>query len=182
MMSKFKQILYLIPIAGMMLACSNNATIQTYYIDKSQSSDFISLDLPTNLFTVNATLTADEKKTLNNLKKLNLLAFQVSEDNQDTYFDELLAIQEILTNKKYSSLVSYSQGSQKIEFFAQENKEAIKEYIVFAYDNKQGFVVVRVLGNNLNPNQMYALIKLSDKLEMSALEDFAKQIDLPNSF
>jgi hypothetical protein len=181
-MNNVKQMLYLIPLLGMMVACSNDATIQTYYIDKSQSSDFISIDLPTSLFTANADLTADERKTLDNLKKLNLLAFQVSEENQDMYYDELTTVQEILTNKKYSSLVTYNQGNQKIEFFAQENKDAIKEYIVFAHDNKLGFMVARVLGNNLDPNHMYEMMKLSDKLEMSALEDFAKQIDLPNSF
>lgn len=180
-MNTLKKIGILFPLIAICISCSNEKSIQAYYVDKSEDTDFISLDLPTSLFTANADLTAEEKKTLSNLKKLNLLAFQINDNNRLSYEKELITVQQILSDKKYSSLISYSQGNQKIEFFAQENKEAIKEYIVFAFDPKLGFMVARVLGNNLNPNHMYKMMKLSDKLEMSALEDFAKQIDLPNN-
>ena len=74
-MSKLKQILHLLPLLGLMVACGNDASIQTYYVDKSNSADFISLDLPTSLFTANADLTSEEKKTLSNLKKLKTLSY-----------------------------------------------------------------------------------------------------------
>lgn len=180
-MNLFKKICFFMPVFAFLMACSNEQSIQTYYVDKSNDAAFISLDLPTSLFVANADLTTEEKETLSNLRKLNLLAFQLTEENKNNYENELKTVDQILASEKYSSLLSFSQGSQKIEFYAQENKNTIKEYIVFANDNNLGFLIARVLGNNLNPNQMYEMMKLSDKLEMNALEDFAKQLDLPNN-
>lgn len=174
--------LYILPLLGLLSSCSNQETLQTYYVDRAGEAEFMSIDLPSSLFVSNANLTEEEAKTMSSISKLNILAFQANESNLDKYAEEKAMIEKILYNGKYGSLVSFSDGTQGMELLVQESNDKIKEYIVYGYNDSLGFMIARLLGKNLNPNQMYDMMKLSDKLDMSALENFASQLDLPKDF
>ena len=55
-------------------------------------------------------------------------------------------------------------------------EDAINEVIVFASDDKRGFAVFRLLGENMRPDQMLKLMKSAERgdLDVSKFEGFGE--------
>jgi hypothetical protein len=97
------------------------------------------------------------------MDKLNMLGYQLTEDNKEEYQVELQKVQNILKDDKYQELFragNSKDGKVVVKYIGTDT--TIDELILFGNMNDQGFAIVRILGNNMEPAK---IMSLSDQIQ-----------------
>ncbi len=156
-MKKVVLIVMSIMILSSVISCKSEPSLQEYYVDKQESNDFISLDLPSSIITLSDDVTLEMKETMASIKKLNVLAFKIDSLNKDKYLVEFKKVKEILNNDNFNELVRMKHENANIIIKYLGTDEAVDEFIILAADNKKGFALARVLGDKMNPEKIMKL-------------------------
>ena len=98
----------------MLAACNNQKTIQEYYVEKQESNDFIAIDLPASIVDVSENASEETKETLKTIKKLNVLAFKLDEDNRAEFDKEQMEVKQILKGDRYNELMRMKHEGMNI--------------------------------------------------------------------
>lgn len=162
-------------------SCDNSPSLQKYYVESNDNPEFVNFDIPASVLELrNEEVSEDVKKTLKSIRKVNILGYQLKEDNKTTFKEERKKVKEILKNPKYQELMSINSGKQSytIRFLGED--DAIDEIIFYGTDKEKGFALVRILGDDMNPSKMMMLaqeIKFNnDDGSMKGLESFMKNL------
>lgn len=167
-------------LALTLLACNSDATLQKYYVEKQNDSDFIALDISSSLFVKSDSLmTAEQKQTLETIKKLNILALQANAVKNEKYTSEKEVIHNILSDSKYKTLVKYGSANSQATLKYLGDETAIDELVVFADDDEQGMALVRVLGDNMNPGKILQMLRTMDtnNIDLSVLQSLENELN-----
>lgn len=167
-------------VAMLLAGCSNEPSLQKYFVENSEKKGFISLDVSSTILNVDkAKLTAEQKTALQSFDKMNILAFKMDKTNQAEYDLESDKLSSILTTEKYQELMKIGSGKDaaSISFVGDENN--INEFILFAKKKDNGFAVVRILGEDMNPNNIMTMISVLketniDMEQLKPLQDLMK--------
>jgi len=162
-MKTLKIISTIILILGL-ASCSSTQSLQEYYVDSSENPNFLSVDLPVSLLNLKkADLSAEEKVAYESLNKLNVLAFKKDDSNGAEYITEKTKVKAILKNPKFNELMKMntSMGKATIKYLGDD--DAIDEVIIYGDSKEKGFVLVRVLGDNMNPAHLAKFMKAIEK-------------------
>ena len=146
------------------LGCSSTQSLQEYYIDSAENPNFISLDLPASILKLEEVdLTDEQKRAVESLRKLNILAFKKTTTNTAEYEIEKGKVNAILKNSEFKELMklnsSYGKGS--IKYLGEA--DAIDEVVIYGNSDEKGFAVVRVLGDDMNPGYIMQLMQAIQK-------------------
>ena len=148
-------------IATMFLAsCASQQSLQEYYVDNKENPNFISLDIPANILKMDEVdLTGEQREAVESLRKFNLLAFKITEDNEADYKLEKAKVKQILKNEDFVELmkINSSYGKGVIKYLGED--DAIDEVIIYGDSKEQGFALVRVLGKNMNPAHIMQIMQ-----------------------
>ncbi len=142
-----------VAILGLLLlaSCNNQKTIQEYYVEKQESNDFIAIDLPASIVDVSESASEETKETMKTIKKLNVLAFKLDEENREEFEKQRAEVKQILKSDKYNELMRMKHEGMNIVINYQGSDEAVDEFILFASDDSKGFALARVLGDKMEP-------------------------------
>lgn len=160
-------ILFLVSVLSfiiLLVSCDNKPTLQKYLVENSEKKDFIALDVAPSILNVDTQkLTADEKKAIASFDNMNIIAFQANDKNQAEYAVEKKKITAILKDKKYQELMHIGSGNDgaSISFVGEDDK--IDEFILYANKKENGFAVVRIVGDDMNPADLMSVISLLQK-------------------
>ena len=163
---KTLKLLFSIIIMAGFASCNEGKSLQKYYVENQEDADFLALDVPTSMFTNSEALEADQKATLETIKKINVLALKKEED-PGKFEEEKTKLNEIFQDEKYQLLMRYGGGDRKAALYFTGDDDAIDELIVYGYDNAHGLGVARVLGENMNPEKIMKLMKSLDKEDIN---------------
>ena len=145
-------------------ACSSTQSLQEYYVDNSENPNFLSVDLPASLLNMDKVdLTENQRIALESLKKLNVLAFKKTEKNTADFQTEKSNVKAILKNDKFTELMKMntSYGKATIKYLGDD--DAIDEVIIYGDNDEKGFLLVRVLGDDMNPAKMIQFLRALEK-------------------
>lgn len=148
----------------LLFSCNSSPSLQEYYVNNAENPNFIALDLPVSLLNLeNVNLTSAQKEALNSLKKLNVLAFRKTSDNDIAYKEEKEKVSAILKDKHFIELMKLNSGFGKgvIKYIGDD--DAIDEVIIYADRQDKGFALVRVLGSDMNPANLMQLLQALEK-------------------
>jgi hypothetical protein len=147
-----------------LVSCDHSASLQSYFVANQETPNFISVDLPTSFVKLDeTTLTETQKEAYESMDKLNMLGYQLTEDNKEEYQVELQKVQNILKDDKYQELFragNSKDGKVVVKYIGTDT--TIDELILFGNMNDQGFAIVRILGNNMEPAK---IMSLSDQIQ-----------------
>ena len=170
MASLIKHIVVMVVLVATLLSCDQNLSLQTYFVDNQEKQNFLSVDLPVSMLKIDESkLTDDQKDAYNSVHKLNMLAFKIDSTDQVHYKSELSKVKSILDDPKYVELMrggNTTEGKFIIKYVGEDDD--IDEFILFGSANTMGFALVRILGDNMDPNK---LMKLSSVLETGNIDD-----------
>lgn len=160
----------------LMMSCDNKQSLQEYYVDNQGNNEFVAVDVPTSMFANTESLSDDQKKTLETVKKINILAIPKKSENQDKIDTEKAAISNILKDEKYQLLMKYGGGDSRMEVYFTGNEEAVDEIIVYGEDATKGIGIARVLGDKMNPSDILQLVRSIEKgdVDMEGLAGISK--------
>lgn len=159
----------------MLISCNSEPSLQRYFVDSSENPEFQNISLsPQNFIKNTESLSKEDKQQLENIRKLNVLMFQNKAEN-NLYETELGKVESILNQEQYKSLFSAGEPNKRMQMLYVGEGEKIKEIIIYGKDESIGFILARILGDDLNPQNLYKIMLLGDQLDMGELEESIKQ-------
>jgi hypothetical protein len=145
-------------------SCSSEQSLQQYFIASSENPNFMSFDLPSSLLNLEkAELSETQKKAARSLKKLNILAFQKKENNVADYEVQKAAIKTILKSSDFSELMKMNTSFGKATIQLKGDDDTIDEIVIYGDNDEKGLILVRVLGDDMNPASFVQLIQAMEK-------------------
>lgn len=145
------------------IACNNGQSLQEYYVSNQENSDFLAVDIPASMFANVGSMEPEQQKTLKSIKKINVLAIPIKDENKEIIESEKNNISEILKDEKYQLLMKYGGSDTRLEVYYTGDEEAVDEIIVYGFDENRGMGMARILGDNMNPSDILVLIKSLEK-------------------
>lgn len=150
------------------MSCSNEPTLQKYFVEKSEDSNFTNIDLaPSFINTDSIQLTKDEKSALQSFRKMNVLVFKANDRNAAKYETEKAQVKALLKDEKYEELIKYNSQGQGASITTLGEGDKIDEVVVFVHKADTGFGVIRILSNNMTPNNVLTLAGLVQKANLN---------------
>lgn len=134
----------------------------------TESPKFIALDLASNIIkTDKVALSETEKAALESFEKMNILAFRADSTDISGYDKEIKEVKAILKDESYQQLMKAGSGNDGAAiYFVGNDDEHIEEFVVLAGKKENGFAVVRVLGNDMNPTHIMNMLSLLQKSQV----------------
>ena len=157
----------------LLMSCDTKPSLQKYFVENTENKDFIALDISSSILNLKKTkLSAEQKTALESFDKMNIIAFQSNDKNKALYEAESLKVSQILKDEKYQELMKVCSGKDaaSVSFVGDENN--INEFILFAKKKDNGFAVVRILGDDMNPNNIMTMLSVlqSADIDMEQLK------------
>lgn len=161
--------LFVIVVSGILLwSCETKPTLQKYFVKNTESSNFVSVDLaPSIINTGKVTLTTAEKEALQSFEKMNILAFKTDSNDVANYDKEIKEVKSLLKDETYQQLMKVGSGNDGAAVYFVGEDEHIDEFVLLASKKENGFAVVRVLGNDMNPTHILNMLSLLKKSDMN---------------
>ena len=154
------------------LSCSSGPSLQSYFVEKSEDANFISLTVPASILNIAVdSLAADEQAALATLTKLNVLIFKNTATDLVQLDAEAQTIQGILSNGAYTELMKLKAEGYQGSLSYMGSEGDIDEMIVYAKGGTEGFALIRIMGNGMNPKHIKPFITALQTSKAKA-EDF----------
>ncbi|RAK24953.1 uncharacterized protein DUF4252 [Flavobacterium aquaticum] len=163
-----KKLVLLVSCLILLWSCEDKPTLQKYFVKNTESSKFIALDLASNIIkTDKVELSETEKAALESFEKMNILAFRTDSTDITGYDKEIKEVKAILKDESYQQLMKAGSGNDGAAiYFVGNDDEHIEEFVVLAGKKENGFAVVRVLGNDMNPTHIMNMLSLLQKSQV----------------
>ena len=162
-----------------LISCNSEPSLQKYFVENTDNKAFIALDVSPNILNLEKTkLSAEQNEALKSFDKMNILAFKANDKNQAQFETERAKVKAILKDPKYQQLMSFGSGKDGASISYVGSDDNINEFVVFANKKENGFAVVRVLGKNMNPNNIMTLMSVlkESKIDMEQLKPLQELI------
>lgn len=168
MKSSIKLIGSVLMLALVLVGCKDQNSIQTYFVDHQELPDFMSFDISTDVVDFSkANLTKEEQEAYQSVSKLDVLAYKSKSGSIADYNAELAKAEIVFENKKYEELMAFKDKGVSVKVSTVGDNNEIDEFLVLASSKEMGFTIVRIIGDNMRPEQ---LIKLSQKLQNADID------------
>lgn len=161
MIRKVHAILITLLIACFFVSCTDSGSLQRYFVDKQESKNFVTQDIPISMLKVDESkLSPEQKDAYKSVSRLNFLGFKANETNADVLKVELAKVKTILNDENYNDLMEFSDKGNKIvvKYLGEDDKA--DEIIILGNSKDLGFGVVRVLGDDMSPDKMVTLVSV----------------------
>lgn len=147
-----------------LVGCESKPSLQKYFVENSEKKEFIAVDVsPSILNTDKVALSAEEKEALQSFKKMNVLAFKADAKNEKEFEAERTKVKEILKDEEYQELIKVGNGKEGGAIYFVGDTDHVSEFVLYGSKKENGFAVVRILGENMNPNHVMSLFGLLKK-------------------
>ena len=163
-----------------LVSCNSEPSLQKYFVQNTDNKDFIAVDVSSNILNLDkAKLSAEQNEALKSFDKMNILAFKANDKNQAQFETERAKVKAILKDPKYQELMKVGSGKDGASISYVGSDENIEEFVVFANRKENGFAVVRVLGKNMNPNNIMTLMSVlkESKIDMEQLKPLQQLVN-----
>ncbi len=147
-----KSIIGTFVLAFLVMACNKEQTLQEYLVESKENNEYMSFDMPASIIQLSETnINEEDKAVLATIKKMNFLAFPISETNKEMYAAEKQKVKDILKQDSFTELMTMrgKEGQVMVSFVGSD--DAIDEVVIFGASDEKGFAIARVLGDNMNP-------------------------------
>ncbi|MQP52482.1 MULTISPECIES: DUF4252 domain-containing protein [unclassified Flavobacterium] len=160
-----KKLVLLVSSVILLWSCNDKPTLQKYFVKNTESSKFIAIDLAPNIIkTDKVAMSETEKAALESFDKMNVIAFKSDSTDVTGYETEIKEVKAILKEETYQQLMKFGSGNDGAAiYFVGNDDEHIEEFVVLAGKKENGFAVVRVLGNDMNPTHIMNMLNLLQK-------------------
>lgn len=150
--------------AVMLSSCNSEPSLQKYFVENSENKNFLALDVSPEILNVDQKkLSVVELEAVKSFKKMNVLAFKLTDKNKTEFEKERAKVNLILKDKKYQQLMKFGSGKEGASVSFVGTDEHIEEFILYANKKENGFAVVRILGKDMSPTAVMTMISVLQK-------------------
>ena len=173
---KIAQLILLFTLTSSIFSCTNEKSLQQFIVNQQEKTDVISFDLPASMMALQEDMqTPENVSILKSIKKANILAYKIKTSNKEVYLSNKEQLKRILKQKKYAELMRYGKGSKGAKVHMVGTDESVDELIVFANDDTLGWLLIRIIGTNMQPQKIMQVFNKIDfntsDFDLSQLKD-----------
>ena len=161
----------------LLAGCSDKMSLEEYLVKNGKDKRFTAVNLSSDVFLSGANLSTEEREKISSIRKVNFLAFK-KDSTKTGYQSSKAQLEKILTSKEFKNLISYNNPDAQVRLQYTGNEVSIDKLIVFAESEERGFMVARLLGNDMKPKDFYNLATMMNKLNLKEVEKFTEDLDL----
>ncbi len=146
-------------LVATLMSCNQGPTLQTYYVDNEQRPGYAQYDAPTSLINIDKVemeMTDEQKEAYKSVDKLNILVYTPT-DSLQGISEEIAKVNKILKDPKYEELIRGNTEDGKFSIKYIGDVDNVDELILFGSSKDRGFVIARLLGDNMNAGKIYSL-------------------------
>lgn len=167
----------LVILASLIFSCNNDKSMQQFIVNQQEKSDIISVDIPISMLALNEELQdAEAIEALESVKKATILAYQIKDSDNTRYLADKEQLKQILKQNKYAELLRYGKGTEGAKVYMVGEENSIDELIIFANNDSLGWLVLRLLGDDMQPEK---IIQLMQKIDLKDSDiDLSQFVDL----
>ncbi len=157
--------LLFLAVVTMVMSCQSSMTLQRYFLESQENADFTLIEIPASLLGASLEdLTPEQTATFSSLKKVSVLMYR-NTDNKEFIANQQTLINSFLKSDGFEALVSARmKGEAQASILIRGAVDQIDEAVFFGFAEGEGFVLARILGEQMNPA---AFLQLADSLEES---------------
>jgi len=149
-------------------SCSNKQSLQEYYVDNQENANFVLVDIPTSLISDNTkALDEEQKKVLKTIRKINIMAYPLKDSTTAAFDGEKSKVMNILASDDYEELMKANSDLGSMRLYFKGEEDAIDEVIFYGAEDSKGFVLARLLGDDMKISDM---MKLAQSLEAGDID------------
>lgn len=150
---------FLALLSLVLLSCNSEPSLQKYFVEHTDNSNFIALDVSPSILNIDKTkLSLTQNDALKSFEKMNILAFKLTDKNKAQFELERAKVTTILKNEKYQQLMKFGSGKEGASVSFVGDDEHIDEFVLYANKKENGFAIVRVLGKDMNPTSVVTMV------------------------
>ena len=150
---------FLALLSLVLLSCNSEPSLQKYFVENTDNSNFIALDVSPSILNIDKTkLSLTQNDAMKSFEKMNILAFKLTDKNKAQFEIERAKVATILKNEKYQQLMKFGSGKEGASVSFVGDDEHIDEFVLYANKKDNGFAVVRVLGKDMNPTSIVTMV------------------------
>ena len=107
-----------------------------------------------------------------------MLAFKINDANKKDFLTEKSKVALILKNKIYQQLFKFGSGTDGAQVSFVGTDENIEEFVIYVNRKENGFALIRVLGNQMNPTHIMNIMTSlqSANMNLDQLKPFLEQL------
>lgn len=153
-------IIAVVMLSVMFTSCKKE-TLQTYLVAVKEQPNFVTLDFSTSMLPLKMSEKAsvEDKKALESVRKINVAFLQKNKATDVEIEAEKQKLKSILKKSDYKKLMKFNNKGTSGTIYYSGKTDAIDEIIAFGYSDDFGVGVIRLLGDNMNPNALKNMIK-----------------------
>lgn len=161
-------VLLVLAVFAVTSCSSDKKSLQEYYVDNQENNDFVLVDVPASLISgSSAFLTKEQNEVLETIRKINIMAYPIKDATSINYQGEKTKLMSILAGDDYEELMKANSDEGSIRLYFKGEEEAIDEVIFFGAEDSKGFILARLLGDDMNISNM---VKLAQSMETSDID------------
>lgn len=143
------------------LGCSSNISLQEYFVSKSEDGNFLIVNIPASTLGIaQDSLSETDLEVLSSFHKLNILAYKADPANPEFMEQELTTIRSIVSAPPYEELMTVNDSRFSGKIIVVGEDVHLEEVVFFGQSPKAGFVLARVLGNEMTTKKVAKLAML----------------------
>lgn len=162
----------LLVFSAILLTSCGEESLQKYLVKKQDDPKFLKVDLsPTMLEGKDNNLSEESREALQSIKKVNIVAYPIKDNNLEEFNAQKNEIESILKQERFQELTRIKNPNWNLQVSYTGDESKIDEVIVYGIDNSRGFVIFRLLGNDLKPEQVSSIIQAisEENLDLSGI-------------
>jgi hypothetical protein len=166
MIQSIKKSVVMLLLVVAFTSCNQGPTLQTYYVDNELKPGYAQYDAPTSLINLDGVdMTEEQRDAYKSVNKLNILLYTPSDKNKSELQAEIEKVNVILKDPKYEELVRGSTAEGKFVVKYLGDIDNVDELILFGNSKEKGFVIARLLGDDMNAGKIYSLRTVLEKAQ-----------------
>lgn len=157
----------------LLASCNSAPTLQKYFVENTENKNFVALDVSPSILNIDKTkISVEQTKALQSFDKMNILAFKINDKNKAQFEIERAKVNTILKDEKYQQLMKFGSGKEGASVSYVGSDDHINEFVLYANKKNMGFTVIRILGKDMNPTNIMAMMSVikSSNIDMEQLK------------
>lgn len=166
--------LFVLAVVTLVTSCQPAMTLQRYFLESQENTDFTLIEIPASLLGGSLEdLTPEHMATFTSLRKVSVLMYRNAEKKEFIVSQQSL-INSFLKSDGFEALVSArTKGEAQASILIRGEVDQIDEAVFFGFAEGEGFVLARILGEQMNPA---AFLQLADSLKESDFQFLSESI------
>jgi hypothetical protein len=141
--------------------CSPKASLQEYFVSKAEDANFLIVNIPASALGITQdSLNQSEREVLKSFHKLNILAYKADSSKPEFMEQELHSIRAIIDIPPYEELMAVKDKRLSGKVIVVGKDTELEEVVFFGQSPEAGFLLVRVLGDQMTTKKVAQLTRL----------------------